>query len=71
MTKNGPKEVSLAAKIVNGLTQVNDAEKRENASFDKAFIKALLVGLVGISGIKSQGVDKNVMRFIKGIFLNI
>lgn len=66
-TKNGAKEFTLAALIVNGLKQLNATEKNENTSFDKAFIKALLVGFVGISGIKSQGIDKHLMRFIKGI----
>lgn len=65
-TKTGAKEFTLAGKIINGLKQLNATEKRENTSFDKAFIKALLVGIAGISVIKSQSIDKSVMKFIKG-----
>lgn len=66
-TKGGTKEVKLAAMIINGLKQLNTADKRKTASFDKAFIKALLVGFIGVDGIKTKGVDKHVWKFIRGI----
>lgn len=69
LTKNEAKEVKLAALVINGLKQLNAAEKRKNTSYDKAYLKALLVGLVGISGIKSHGIDKSVMKFVKGSYL--
>lgn len=66
--ENGVKEVTLAAKIINGLKQMNTSVTRENQCFDKAFIKALLVGLIGIKEIKTHGVDTAVLNFIKGFY---
>lgn len=64
----GSEEITLPATVVKGLTQLNSEEKRENERFDKNFIKALLVGLIGVKRIKCHGVDSNVAKFIEGTF---
>lgn len=66
MSKQGAKEISLAAIIVNGLKQMNAEEKRKNSHLDKNFVKVLLIGLVGTKVIKTHGVDMIILQFIKG-----
>lgn len=51
---------------MNGLKQLNGEGNREKIRFDKAFLKALLVGLLGVRETNSHGVDKDVSKFIKG-----
>ncbi|XP_055300552.1 uncharacterized protein LOC129567536 [Sitodiplosis mosellana] len=67
-TKQGSKEVQLASRIVNGLKQLNSGDKRESRQFDKAYITALIVGIIGIQQVKDHGVDKDVLKFIKSLF---
>lgn len=60
-------EIQLAAIVVNGLKRFNEGESRNNVLLDKAFIKALLIGLVGIKRLKSaEPIQKGVLNFIKG-----
>lgn len=56
----------MSIRVINGLKDLNGDFKRDNVSKDKSFIKALLVGLIGVTAIKNGDVDKYVMRFIKG-----
>lgn len=69
VSKEGAKEISLAAKIVNGLKQMNAEGKRQNSHLDQNFVKVLLVGLVGTKAIRTQGVNENVIRFVKGTLI--
>lgn len=48
---------------------MNTGAKRDDATKDKMFIKAFLVGLIGVKQIKEGTVDKYVVRFIKGVLL--
>ncbi|XP_055325715.1 uncharacterized protein LOC129579588 [Sitodiplosis mosellana] len=64
----GSKEIALPAIVVKGLIQLNGEQNRQNEQFDKNFIKALLVGLIGINKIKYHGVDPNVAKFIEDLF---
>lgn len=64
-TAHGSSEVQLASRVVNGLKELNSGEKRKNQQFDKAFVKALMVSLIGIKKIKDGEVDKDVLNLIK------
>lgn len=67
-TQNGAKEVHMSLKTVKGLTQLNSTENRKDHQYDKAFIKVLLVDLIGIRQIKELGVDGNILKLIKSMF---
>lgn len=73
---NAFEEVKMASKLVNGLYRLNDLEKRKNRALDKAFIKALIIGLCTIKAIQNgDQIHKDRLIFIKGIksilFINI
>lgn len=53
---------------MNGLKVLNSEEKRERRQFDKPFIKALMVGFIGINEIRDHEVDKDVLKLIKSKF---
>lgn len=59
-------EIKLPARAVNGLKGLNSDGKRESTSKDKMFIKALLVGLSSVKGIKNGEINKRLIRFMKG-----
>lgn len=59
-------EITLSVRVVNGLKYLNGNDKRDNVSKDKTFVKALFVGVFGVKAIKDGGVDKYIVRFIKG-----
>lgn len=60
------KEVTLAVRIVGGLKVLNGDNKRHDTTKDQMFVKALLVGLIGVQAIKNGDVDNYVVRFIRG-----
>lgn len=64
------KEVGMAAEVVNILLMLNNEENRGVVFKDKLFIKALLVGLIGLDNIKAKKVDKHIVRFIKGEYFS-
>lgn len=66
-TQNGAKKVHMSLKTVKGLTQLNSTENRKKHQYDKAFIKALLVDLIGIRQIKELGVDNDILKLIKSM----
>lgn len=66
-TQGGTKEVFIAARIVYGLTQLNSEQKRTMRHYDKPYLKALLVSLIGVRQLKEEGVDKDTLKLIKGM----
>lgn len=69
MVKMGDKyeKVRIGAHVVNGLINFNKPEKRADILIDKSFIKALLIGIVGLKRIKENGkIEKGLIKFMKG-----
>lgn len=52
---------------MNGLLQMNTAENRGKVNLDKAFIKALIIGLGTLKKIENgEPIHKDILVFIKG-----
>lgn len=60
-------EVKMAALLVNGLLCLNKNENRDNANFDKPFIKALIISLHTLKKIDiGEPMKKDLLIFIRG-----
>lgn len=57
--------------MIKGLIQLNGEQNRENERYDISFIKALLVGLIGINKIVCHGIESSVVKFIEGSFSHL
>lgn len=66
-TPGGSEEILLAVRVVTGLKKLNSEEKRQMQQYDKAFIKVLLVGFIGIQQIKERGINKDELKLIKSM----
>lgn len=69
--KNGVSQtLTISAKAVQGLIQMNQPGSRENPAKDKGFIKALLISLCTLKKIQSmdenQKIENGILGFIKG-----
>lgn len=66
--------VTIAAKAVNTLMQLNQPGNRENSSKDKRFIKSLLIALCTLTKIQSmdenQKFEKGILSFVKGDYFS-
>lgn len=60
------KEVCLTKRVIDGLTQYNSSGFRESAKYHLRFIKALLIGLIGIGKLAANKSDELAMEFIYG-----
>lgn len=62
--------VTIPAKAVHGMLQLNLPGNRENASKDVCFIKALLVSLCTLKKIQSmdesEKLENGIVNFMKG-----
>lgn len=66
------KEIKFSAQLVNGLCLFNQPTNRQKVSFDKPFIKALLIGICTLQTLKlkgEEGIHKDVEKFIRELFL--
>lgn len=60
-------EVKMAATCVKGLLRFNETENRKDTGLDKAFIKALIIGLCTIKQVKENDrINKDLLIFLKG-----
>lgn len=67
------KEINMASLLVNGLQCINNGENRKQPGLDKAFVKALIIGLCTKKAIENgEQIHKNLLVFMKGlnIFVN-
>lgn len=61
------KEVLLSARLVNGLSNVNQTPRRNDVNLDKVFLKGLIIGICTVKGINtSPTFDEGILDFIKG-----
>lgn len=59
-------EIRMSAVLVKGLKVLNSPEKRHDILMDKSYLKALLIGMVGLTAIKSNEViEKGILDFMK------
>lgn len=69
-SKDTSKEVTLAARAVQGLLWMNELSRRKNTAKDKVFIKALLIAACTLKNIHSLKQNelppKCILSFIKG-----
>lgn len=63
------KEVCLTKRVIDGLTHYNSSGFRESPKYHLRFVKALLIGLIGISKLAANELDEIVMEFIYGEWL--
>lgn len=66
------KEIELSAQLVNGLCLLNQPTNRQNITFDKSFVKALIISICTLQAIKTSGeeaIHKDVLKFIRELFL--
>lgn len=63
-------EITLAARVVQGLLLMNESSRRKDVSKDKVFIKALLIAICTLKTIynlkENQTLPKSILSFIKG-----
>lgn len=66
------REISIAAKVIEGLSCYNQPGQRENKAKDKSFVKALLISVCSIKLIRvlksNQNPPKGMINFIRGYF---
>lgn len=62
------KEIKMASLLVNGLQCFNNGDNRKKSGLDKAFVKALIIGLCTKKAIKNgDKIHKDLLIFIKGL----
>lgn len=57
----------MAAFLVKVLQRLNDGKNRKTAAMDKAFVKAMVIGLCHVKAIeKNEPIHKDMYIFLKG-----
>lgn len=63
------KGIEITMRVVDWLTKMN-TNYRADKTFDKAFIKALLIAVLSVKLVKSgEEIDDGYISFVKGEFL--